>query len=768
MSKRNQAHLFLVISLAALLLASMAMTGCKNEQKEAAAHLRAGQEYAAEKEYRKARIELLNATRLDPENGAAWFALAETQMHLGKAKEAFLAYTRSEGIDPTNDEILLKTAGFHLLMDQVDAADSRVARLLEKHPEDVRVLYLKGQILTRKKAFADAAAVYEAILALDPNHLMAHERLAAVNTFLKKYDVAEQLLLRAVNIDKDALSPRITLFSFYVGQKQYDKARDLLTTAAGQFPDNMDIPLLLGNLHLKTGNIKAAETAYLSTLDIAPESVKPHVALARFYDYTNRPEQALEQYTRALALQPDNDSLKTAVAASHLKNGRTDKAAQMIAPLLVSRPDFFPALLLDSEIKIKNGEHLKALEQLEALEKQRPETAQIYFLKGLALVARSDKRRAVNAMEKAVDRQPGHNGARLTLAGLYYDDNAFERARRHATAVLAQTPDHYQALDILANCDMEDGKKDHALKGFQRLVTLAPENPRGYQLLGLYSAYEQNYAQSNHYLTRALELNPAALDVTRLLVRNHMVKKQFQAAHEQITAGLAQPDATDAFRAALHTLDGDVYRQEKAMDEALASYRKALEFDPDLQTAHFAVARTHMETGDRDKAMAAYQGLLDKNPGLVVPHMMMGMLLDADADHDAAAAHYKKALEINPRYAPAANNLAVHLIKRTDQVDKALTWARVAREVQPEDPAVMDTLGLVYLKKGLADSAVTEFAESLERSKNNPEVMLHLGRAYHEKGDLDKARGMLEKLIALAPAAAPAKQAALLLEQIKE
>ena len=60
-----------------------------------------------------------------------------------------------------------------------------------------------------------------------------------------------------------------------------------------------------------------------------------------------------------------------------------------------------------------------------------------------------------------------------------------------------------------------------------------------------------------------------------------------------------------------------------------------------------------------------------------------------------------------------------------------------------------DTLGWVYYKKGLYDSAIAEFKASLAKAPENPTIMYHLGLAYAKKGETDKARAELERALRL-------------------
>ena len=116
---------------------------------------------------------------------------------------------------------------------------------------------------------------------------------------------------------------------------------------------------------------------------------------------------------------------------------------------------------------------------------------------------------------------------------------------------------------------------------------------------------------------------------------------------------------------------------------------------------------------------------------------------------------------------PAANNLAFLLAEKDKNIDEALELARMAKERSPVDPNIMDTLGWVYYKKGLYDSAISEFNDCLQKLPDNATVIYHLGMAYYKKGDSEKARSNLEKALSLNKKFSGADEAKRVLSEIQ-
>lgn len=146
----------------------------------------------------------------------------------------------------------------------------------------------------------------------------------------------------------------------------------------------------------------------------------------------------------------------------------------------------------------------------------------------------------------------------------------------------------------------------------------------------------------------------------------------------------------------------------------------------------------------------------------------MGTLFQGQARMEEAQKHYRAALRIDGEFAPAANNLAYLLADEGQELGEALQLAQTAKRRLPDDPYVMDTLGWVYYKRGLYDSAIAEFSASLEKMPDNATVQYHLGMALHQKGDAERARAALERALALDPglAEAEAEEARRVIEEL--
>jgi tetratricopeptide (TPR) repeat protein len=129
--------------------------------------------------------------------------------------------------------------------------------------------------------------------------------------------------------------------------------------------------------------------------------------------------------------------------------------------------------------------------------------------------------------------------------------------------------------------------------------------------------------------------------------------------------------------------------------------------------------------------------------------MSLGTVYQQKGDIEEAESYYRQALEKRKDFAPAANNLAWILAEHGGNIDEALGLAQTAKEKMPKDPAIMDTLGWIYYKKGLYRSAIVELEQSHEKIPTNPVILYHLGMAYLKNNQKEEAKEALEKALEL-------------------
>jgi len=249
------------------------------------------------------------------------------------------------------------------------------------------------------------------------------------------------------------------------------------------------------------------------------------------------------------------------------------------------------------------------------------------------------------------------------------------------------------------------------------------------------------------------------MDVFANLITLYAVKKDYNSAIQRCEEQVKKVGNAPAIHAVIHNLKGKLLLAKKENSSAEDAFKIAIKENPDFIQPYYSLAKLYLAEKKEDKAIEQLEAILSKNSEQTAPHMLLGIIFDTQKKFDISEKHYRAALKINPEFAPAANNLAYLLADQQKDINEALNFAQKAKEKLPKDPGVMDTLGWIYYKKGLYDSAISEFTDSLKQLPENATIHYHLGLAYKKKGKKDLAIKELEKALSLDAGFSGAEQA---------
>ena len=137
--------------------------------------------------------------------------------------------------------------------------------------------------------------------------------------------------------------------------------------------------------------------------------------------------------------------------------------------------------------------------------------------------------------------------------------------------------------------------------------------------------------------------------------------------------------AEELFRLASALDDGE----EASMDEAAATYRKALELDPYLVAALINLANIHYSRDQLVEAQALYERAIGLEPEFFEAHFNLGNIYHDFGRFPEAQACYREALRLNPFYADAHFYLAVTFEKMGLSQEARPHW-RAYQQLAPQ------------------------------------------------------------------------------------
>jgi tetratricopeptide (TPR) repeat protein len=256
--------------------------------------------------------------------------------------------------------------------------------------------------------------------------------------------------------------------------------------------------------------------------------------------------------------------------------------------------------------------------------------------------------------------------------------------------------------------------------------------------------------EASIHLSKALAREPANHNVIEALVGLDLRAGRAQIAlariNNAIDTGRAKPE-TLLLRAQILTKTGK-------LDSAEADALRAFEADPSLIGGVELLYAIYKAQGRLDEARASFEeaeaaGVLHSGARLLLSRIYL-----RQGQTVRARRTLEKVLRDDPSKTTAKNDLAYLLAATNVELDRALKLAEEAQRSMSTNPDAADTVGYVYLRKGLNEAAMQQFRHALElngeqRSVLTPTLHYHLGLSLDALDRSEEAADAFEKALAL-------------------
>ncbi len=158
-------------------------------------------------------------------------------------------------------------------------------------------------------------------------------------------------------------------------------------------------------------------------------------------------------------------------------------------------------------------------------------------------------------------------------------------------------------------------------------------------------------------------------------------------------------------------------------------------------------------------SVSQLEAMAKEQPNDVISQTRLGEAYEKEGSWDKAAAAFEQAVKLNPRLAAATIKLAQLYAGPLHNKQKALTYAKKARELAPADPQVAGILGKVAYQSGNFTWSYSLLQEATRQRQNDPSVLHDLAWSAYSLGKMNEARDAMQKVLANNPDSAQATDA---------
>lgn len=451
-------------------------------------------------------------------------------------------------------------------------------------------------------------------------------------------------------------------------------------------------------------------------------------------------EQALASVERWRELAPDDDESRVYYMRIHLRLGNIRKARKEIEEVIEQGDGKADQRLLQLLPLLSDEDPQYADELMRQLAKPYKDSAAANFATAVMALQAGDAEWALEKAGKAIELEPNWLRPKLVKARSLLLDGQVDEATEYMARIVGDDP-HADADSRmeLALMYLTAGRDDDALSQVSQILLEQPSRTDALRLMAIINFRQGNLDVAEDDFNDLLSSGDYTMDALYYLARIADYESEYDRAvrlYSQVRSG--QNTVTSQRRAAaivalelddpedaVHRLDTFADRNpEHAVDmvlakaqlfaaleryeESLAYYNKVAEFRPDEEGVALGRAELMLRMGRLDDAIEGY----------------------------------RYAVKQWPDSPTSLNALGYTLADRTDQFREAEKLIKKALKYEPDNAAIIDSLGWVYFKTGRYEAALEQLEIAYSRFPDH-EVASHIVDTLIELGREDEALAFL-------------------------
>ena len=322
----------------------------------------------------------------------------------------------------------------------------------------------------------------------------------------------------------------------------------------------------------------------------------------------------------------------------------------------------------------------------------------------------------------------------LKKAIVYHQSGNLAQAQKCYQKILAQHPNHPDAMHLLGVIAFQKGNRDIAVNLIKQAVRCNPHNPFYHNNLGAVLREAGDHKEALTHYQKALQLKPdyaeAAYNIGTVFLISGNISTAIFWYQKAI---LIKPDYLDAYS---NLAAG--YNRQNRPDDALICCHKALKLNPNCAEALNNMGNALVALGNQKEAVACFRKSIAVDPDNPEAYSNMGNAFYDLGNSQEAINSYQNALRLNPAYGEAYNNMGI-VFREQGKLNEAIFSYQKTMQLKPGDPEAYHNLGNVLKDIGQLDKAISMYHQAIALNSELIDSYVSLGVALEEQGRSDQA-----------------------------
>lgn len=454
----------------------------------------------------------------------------------------------------------------------------------------------------------------------------------------------------------------------------------------------------------------------------------------RIAEYLGAEQAAMDTALIWAKNDPNSLEAQRAAAVQLARGGRYDESMQYMEKVLQAQGDTHFDFLALSAAETDPDTRSGLLQSFERLLVKYPENGQLLF--GKALLLHQD-----NRQQEALELLEAHAASEEEVPPLLLRARLLQGLQRGNEAIpllekgIKQFPDDKRLRLAYARQLVELERLDEAKSEFAGLLQQFPDDDDLRFSLALVCLESEAWDEAAIYLEELVARNSHSDAAHFNLARIYEQRGDLESA--VIEYNLVGPG--DDYLAA-QARQNEILLDSQRAEEAASRLAKSRESQPDYAIQLYLIESEALANRDQlEQSWQLIQLALQQFPGDTNLLYTRAMLAEKRGDLPGLEKDLRNIIEREPDNASALNALGYTLADRTTRYAEAKALIEKAYQLDPEDPATLDSLGWVNFRMGNLQEAERYLRQALEKYPDH-EVAAHLGEVLWAQGKQREAR----------------------------
>lgn len=505
--------------------------------------------------------------------------------------------------------------------------------------------------------------------------------------------------------------------------------------------------LLVAELAIRRGELAVAAEGYLRATERTddPRVAERATQLAVYYQQWDSAESAANRW---LELDPESVSAHESLAQIHLRQANSEGAVTAFGNWIDSSTGGDQIFLAVNELLLRDPDMELAYDVAGALADQYPEQPLAHVGKAQLALSVSDRGEALAAANDALLLDATLVDALLVKAQVQISQGQSPDAVETLQKAVTEQPDSLALHLGFAQLLVESRLYDRAGPVLERAAQLSQGDAGTWLRLGLLSLTASRNDQAKTYLTGVLGDDP-------LNERAHFYLGRIADRNNDYEAAIAHYDSvpqgefflTSRLRAAELSADGgDVENGVERLREL-----SPLAADSTVKVQLIVSESRMLQVADRgNEAVDVLSAGLENHPDNSELLYARALAAEKNGNHQLLEDDLAQVISLDPDNAFALNALGYHLVVNNKRLGEAEVHLERAAGLEPEDAAIMDSLGWLRFRQGQLQDAKKLLGEAYSIFPD-AEIAAHLGEVLWALGDETGAKSVWDKALAVEP-----------------